>query len=676
MKPLLFTSLAGVAAAFVCLTTAEEPTARHETKAEDAFTPAAPGSIRIEGWLGEKIQASIGNRVMAQDTSMIMKAYQERVEENSGHWRCEYWGKWFTSASLGLAYQPTSEHRKIIDQGVKDLLATQSPDGYIGTYKDDKHLGIWDVWGRKYTMLGLIADYDLNGNKESLEAACRVADHLLQEAPPGKFNLTENGIDVLQGLSSSSVLQPIAQLYQRTGNQRYLELANDIIGNWSRSNKLIDGGLRLLEHAADGTPPSKIASRKAYEMMSCFEGLCEMYRITGDKNYLDSAVKFAHSIRKSELMIHGSGSNQELWADGKRTQTETLEQPVETCVTTTWMGLCDQLLRLTGDPLWADELEISLYNALLGSMTPDGAWWAYFSPLSGQRVPSHYQHEDVQMSCCVANGPRGLLLTPKWAMMGFDGGIVVNLYAPGEAFHELPDGNRVTVKQETDYPKGDTINLTVSPAKKVRFALKLRIPEWSKANSLVVNGESFTPNPGGYALIDREWSPGDQVSLTLDLRGRAVAAPSGAPAFAVMRGPIVLALDDRLTQPQDIAVRLVTDKEGYVDLRPRSVKDDGVWLSFDVPFKVQPKHYFDHHEITLGMCDYASAGNGWSGENLFRVWLPQPLFLRNAFPRDTWRLTCPGADECPPIPVDTSVKQPSGKPRDGAVKGNFERKDL
>lgn len=676
MKPLLVTSLAGVAAAFVCLTTAEEPTARHETKAEDAFTPAAPGSIRIEGWLGEKIQASIGNRVMAQDTSLIMKAYQERVEENSGHWRCEYWGKWFTSASLGLAYQPTSEHRKIIDQGVKDLLATQSPDGYIGTYKDDKHLGIWDVWGRKYTMLGLIADYDLNGNKESLEAACRVADHLLQEAPPGKFNLTENGIDVLQGLSSSSVLQPIAQLYQRTGNQRYLELANDIIGNWSRSNQLIDGGLRLLEHAADGTPPSKIASRKAYEMMSCFEGLCEMYRITGDKNYLDSAVKFAHSIRKSELMIHGSGSNQELWADGKRTQTETLEQPVETCVTTTWMGLCDQLLRLTGDPLWADELEISLYNALLGSMTPDGAWWAYFSPLSGQRVPSHYQHEDVQMSCCVANGPRGLLLTPKWAMMGFGGGIVVNLYAPGEGFHELPDGNRVTVKQETDYPKGDTINLTVSPAKKVRFALKLRIPEWSKANSLVVNGESFTPNPGGYALIDREWSPGDQVSLTLDLRGRAVAAPSGAPAFAVMRGPIVLALDDRLTQPQDIAVRLVTDKEGYVDLRPRSVKDDGVWLSFDVPFKVQPKHYFDHHEITLGMCDYASAGNGWSGENLFRVWLPQPLFLRNAFPRDTWRLTCPGADECPPIPVDTSVKQPRGKPRDGAAKGNFERKDL
>ncbi|MEX1116620.1 MAG: beta-L-arabinofuranosidase domain-containing protein [Akkermansiaceae bacterium] len=676
MKPLLVSSLAGFTVVIAYVSMAVEPSKPPAIKIGDTFTAAAPGSIKIEGWLGEKMQASIDNRVMAQDLSLIMKAYQERFEENSGHWRGEYWGKWFTSASLALSYQPTPEHRKVIDLGVEELLKTQTPDGYIGTYKADKHLGIWDVWSRKYSMLGLIADYDLNGNKASLEAACRAADHLLKEAPPGEFNLTENGIDVLQGLSSSSVLQPIAQLYQRTGNKRYLELANDIISNWSRGNKLISDGLRLLEHAADGTPPAKIASRKAYEMMSCFEGLCEMYRATGNKTYLDRAVQFAQSIRKSELMIHGSGSNQELWADGKRTQTETLEQPVETCVTTTWMGLCNQLLRLTGDPLWADELEISLYNALLGSMTPDGAWWAYFSPLAGQRVPSHYQHEDVQMSCCVANGPRGLLLTPKWAMMGFDGGIVVNLYAPGEAVHNLASGQKVTVKQETDYPKGDTVNLTVSPAAKARFALKLRVPAWSKTSSLTVNGEAFPTQAASYAVIDREWAPNDKVVLTLDLRGRAIAAPSGAPAYSVMRGPIVLALDDRLIKKQDIAVRLVTDSDGFVKLTPRNEKNQKIWLSFDVPFKVQPKHYFDHHEITLGMCDYASAGNGWSGENLFRVWLPQPLFLRNAFPEDTWRLTCPGTDECPPIPVDTSVKHPDGKPKTGAGKGNFERKDL
>ncbi|MCU0781337.1 MAG: glycoside hydrolase family 127 protein [Akkermansiaceae bacterium] len=81
---------------------------------------------------------------------------------------------------LGLGPYDSRYKAEILKQGVAGLLATQTPDGYIGTYKDGKHLAIWDVWGRKYTMLGLIAVCDLTGNRRSLEAACRVADHLLK----------------------------------------------------------------------------------------------------------------------------------------------------------------------------------------------------------------------------------------------------------------------------------------------------------------------------------------------------------------------------------------------------------------------------------------------------------------------------------------------------------------
>ena len=87
-------------------------------------------------------------------------------------------------------------------------------------------------------------------------------------------------------------------------------------------------------------------------------------------------------------MIVGSGSSGELWCDGTIRQTELLEKPMETCVTTTWIKLCYQLLRLTGDPDWADEMEVTLYNALLGAMMDEGNWWAYFSPLAGERTPS------------------------------------------------------------------------------------------------------------------------------------------------------------------------------------------------------------------------------------------------------------------------------------------------
>ena len=617
---------------------------------EDCFVPSETGTVELEGWLGSKLDLCMENRVMVQDIEKIITAYRERFEKSSGDWRCEYWGKWFTSVVLGYAYQPTESHRAVLDRGVEALLATQTPDGYIGTYATAHHLGIWDVWGRKYTLLGLIASADVTGDQTAIEAACKVADHLLREAPPGEFNFGENGIDVLKGLSSNSVLEPIALLYQRTGEKRYLELANDLIANWSKPNKYMPDGLCLIEEALEGTPPERIASRKAYEMMSCFEGLCEMYRITGNRKYLDASVKFAHSLRRSERMIHGSGSNKELWCGGRRSQTEILEQPTETCVTTTWMKLCTQLLRLTGDPVWADELELSLYNSLVSAMMPEGDWWAYFSPLSGQRVPSHFQHDDAQLSCCVANGPRGLLLTPRWAIMGTKDGLVVNLYCPGRAVQTLANGTRVTLIQQTEYPVGDEIILTVNPDKKARFTLLLRIPAWSQNTSLKVNGKPVAVKAGIYTSMEREWSASDRVVLKLDLRGRAVPAPSGAPQYAVLRGPILLALDSRLEQPQDINVRIAVDKEGYVALHPCASKPPEVWMAFEVPFDVRPMHYFGHYQTTLAMCDYASAGNRWSSENLFRVWLPQPLFLPHMYPADTWKVMCPGEKECPGEP--------------------------
>jgi uncharacterized protein len=617
---------------------------------EDRLQPLGPGAVRVEGWLGRQIDLCIENRVMAQDVGRLVQPFRERAEENSGHWRCEYWGKWFTSAALGYACDPSDARRAKLDDAVRQLLATQTPDGYIGTYKDGKHLGTWDVWGRKYTLLGLIAHHDLTGSRDSLAAARRVADHLMLEAPPGQFNLGENGIDVLKGLAPNSILEPVVLLHARTGDPRYLDFARDIVANWEKPNAFLPRGLQLVADALDGVAPVDIASPKAYEMMSCFEGLCEMYRVSGDRVHLDAAVRFAQSIRQTERMITGSGSNQELWCRGIRAQTEVLEQPMETCVTVTWMKLCYQLLRLTGDPLWADEMEVSLYNALAGSMTPDGSWWAYFSPLVGQRVPSHFQHRDVGMSCCAANGPRALLLTPAWAVMGRGDGLAVNLYAPGRATGTLRDGTRVELAQQTDYPVGDEIVMTVTPSRDAEFALHLRIPEWSRTTTLTVNGDPVDCRPGSYAAVSRVWSAGDRVVLKLDLRGRAIPAPSGAPQTAVMRGPIVLAMDNRLVQAQDVAVRLLADADGIVSLTPVSKPPEGIWMAFNAPFEVRPTHFFNHRRIEIALCDFASAGNGWNSDNLFRTWLPQPLFLRHAFVPDIWRLMCPGLEECPAMP--------------------------
>jgi len=618
----------------------------------DKLNRAPVGSVTIEGYLGERLYACIANGVMAQNVEPLIRPFALRNEGEENGFRCEYWGKWSTAAVLAYAHEPSEDHRAILDAAMAGLLDTQAEDGHIGSYAGETQFGTWDVWGRKYVLLGLLAYYDLTGDADVLAAACLQADQTINEIKGRKINLAETGWPDWQGLPPSSILEPIAILYMRTGHVRYLRFAEEIVANWRRPNKLSATPLALVDRAKQGEDVAAISAPrpKAYEMMSCFEGLCELYRATGNEDYLAAATKAARNIVDLERMVTGTASNQEMWCHGALLQTEVLEQPGETCVTATWLKFCEQLLRLTGDSTWADEMELTLYNALLGSLTPDGSWWSYYSPLNGERVPSACQQADAGLSCCVASGPRALLLTSRWAVMTSPGVITINLYAPSKSEVTLEDGTLVVVEQVTSYPFSGVVEITVSPAAPCKFTLCLRIPEWSRQTVLNAMGVQVSCTPGSYAQVTRAWEVGDTVTLELDMRARAIHAPSGAPEYAILRGPIVLALDNRFTRKLCKAVRIPIDGGGVVDLKPASPRPEGVQMAFTVKAQVTPMHCFDHHTEELVLCDFASAGNMWTSSNLYRTWLPKPLFLQHAFVADTWRLMYYDKASRPEIP--------------------------
>ncbi len=639
----------------------------------DKLTPLMPNSIKIDGYLGEKIDQCIQNRLMVQNVESLLDIFRIRQKDNLG-FNGEFFGKWSTAAALSCRYQPNPALQQKMDKAVGELIKTQSQDGYITTYKKEDEFKVWDVWNQKYVLLGLIAQYDLSGEEDNLHAAMKSADYLMSFLGPGKVRLEEYGHPAHKGGCNYSILEPIVLLYERTGEKRYLDYANYIVDSWSNPSKYTNKGVHFIEDAETGVPLAESEVLHAYTLMSNFEGLCELYRATGNQRYLNASVKLGNKIIKDELMIDGSVSNQELWCNGAIEQTEMLEAPQETCATVTWMKLCYQLLRLTGDSKWADQMEISLYNALLGSMMPEGEWWAYHSPLNGERVPSFVQ--GCNLSCCVSNGPRGLLITPDWAVMNdLNNDPVINLYSPGTASFILPNGKKVSIIQETDYPANNLVSLKIQPETVSTFSIKLRIPEWSKQTILKVNGESISCKSGSYSSIKRVWKKNDKITLELDLRGRIIRAPSCAPQQAIMRGPILLAMDSRLLPEQDSIVWLIAQpykyetqipnndkgyippkynfpsagEDGYIDLNPVVSTNENIRMVFDVPFIVRPSHFFHHHQKNIIMCDYASAGNKWNTDNTFRVWLPQPLFLKDIFIKDTWKLMHPDGKR-PEIP--------------------------
>ena len=88
-----------------------------------------------------------------------------------------------------------------------------------------------------------------------------------------------------------------------------------------------------------------------------------------------------NNIIENEINIAGSGTAFECLYNGAKYQTEPAYHTMETCVTMTWMKLCFNLLRITGNPKYADQIEKSTYNALMASMKYDGSQIAKYSPL-------------------------------------------------------------------------------------------------------------------------------------------------------------------------------------------------------------------------------------------------------------------------------------------------------
>jgi hypothetical protein len=591
----------------------------------DKMVSYSPSLVKIKGYLGEKVNLVIDERIMAQDVVHLIEPFRHKDETRL--WQTEFWGKWIQSAIAAYNYNHDPRLLEIIDNAVTGLLATQMPNGYIGNYSDEAALQNWDIWGRKYTLLGLLAYYDLTGDKNALKASCRLADHLLTEVGPGKANIVRTGN--FRGMPSCSILEPMVYLYRRTGDIRYLDFSKYIVEQWETSD-----GPKLISSALSGIPvserfphPSSWWSyengQKAYEMMSCYDGLLELYRITGKSDYLKAVEATVRNIIDSEINIAGSGSAFECWYKGVLYQTEPTYHTMETCVTMTWMKLCFNLLRITGNPEYADQIEKSTYNALMASLKYDGSQIAKYSPLGGVRHAGEEQC-GMHINCCNANGPRAFMMLPLFAMTGAPGEIFINLYGQGEAIIPVNSTNRVSLEQVSDYPVTEKVEFRINPEKPESFTISFRIPSWSKSSVIEVNGKEMTEiTPGTYKQITRLWNKNDRVILKLDLSARLIRQNGFQ---AILRGPVVLASDVRLNDGFIYESAVISEKNSTVDLLPAKTKPANIWMAFTAPLTLGTDLEGEFREPKqISFCDFSSAGNTWGEDSRYRVWIPQTL---------------------------------------------------
>jgi DUF1680 family protein len=576
--------------------------------AADRQDAQIPDRVHLSGMIGTRIERNASNRLLAIDPNRLLEGYRKRPGRQT--WDGEHLGKWLHAATLAWANTGNPQLREKMDYVVREVIKCQLDDGYLGTYLPKDRWTEWDVWAHKYNLLGLIAYMRYTGDATPLCTCRKMADLLCRDFGdrPGQHDLNKAGEHM--GMAPGSVLEPMVLLYRLTGDEKYRDFCLYILRAWEQPS-----GPHIVSRLLAGQGVNKLGDAKAYEMLSCINGLAEWYRTSGDRRCLRAVVNAWDDITTKRNFITGAVSSPDYFRDDYLLPNASGS---ENCDTITWLQLGVQLLRLTGEARYSEQLERVLYNQVLGGQRPDGKMWGGLVPMEGGKG-----YGDDSCSCCVSSGPRGVALVPTFAIATDADGVAVNLYDAGRANLRLRDGVAVKLGVKTTYPAVGKIAIAVDPVTPHDFSVKLRIPNWCAKPLLRVNGQPVdTKKTGdGYAAIRRTWRKGDTVEMVLNLEPRLVLGEhTNLNKAAVVYGPLVLAADAALAGGKPVhALKLasgnVADLAVTAEPAPEQMRS---WPGAQV-FCISAMTRKTAPAIRTRLVPFADAGATGSQ---YRVWLP------------------------------------------------------
>ena len=290
------------------------------------------------------------------------------------------------------------------------------------------------------------------------------------------------------------------------------------------------------------------------------------------------------------------------------------------------MRLCSKLLAVTRDPIWADRLEKTFYNAYLASMSPNADKFAAYTPLMGYRSAGHH-HCRTHTDCCNANGPRGWLTVLDSTAVVDGGAATLNFYMSGKVSFPLPacSPDSASFSVYTMYPRDGTVFLRYC-GREAEFSLNLRIPAFSEQTRVKVNGRVApgAAQAGSYFTLTRAWKSGDTVEVAFEL---PVKMHRLHDHVAFTRGPICLARDVRFGDgalDDEVQAGKITEKD-LAEFKVVKRPDPSMFMAVAavLPTGIHTENP-DNGMLpsVVQFTDYASAGNLWRPDCRYRVWLP------------------------------------------------------
>lgn len=510
----------------------------------DGFQALSLGSIKAEGWLLQQLQ-----RQASGLTGHLDEVYPE-VMGPANAWLGgdgDAWerGPYWIDGLLPLAYilDDASLKEKAL-KWVEAILQSQQENGYFGPSEDHPFVyGLQrgkthDWWPRMVALKIVQQYYSATGDARVIDFLTKYFRYQLETLPELPLNhwsewAQERGADNLE---------VVMWLHGITHEEWLLELADLIHSQSTDWASMFREGVIFTRQGSVHTVnlAQGFKAPVVWWLYSNWEGDVLAPR------------------RAMELIRNTFGFPTGLWAGDEQVQFGDPARGSELCAAVEMMFSLEEMLRLSGENIWADQLERIAYNALPTQITDDFSAKQYYQQVNQVACTRedrpfstpHYGTDTMfgtlnGYPCCVSNMHQGW---PKFTQNLWyateDRGLAALLYAPCTVKATVAGGIPITITETTDYPFRERVTMKIrftGGIKRTQFPLTVRIPAWSKGGVVNINGVKQDIRPGaGVFRINRVWSSGDVI--TIDFKAAVEAEQWYGGAWTIVRGPLVYAL--------------------------------------------------------------------------------------------------------------------------------------
>jgi len=450
-------------------------------------------------------------------------------------------GHYLSACALMFASTGDARFRERVNYIVNELDECQraNGNGYVAAIPNGKKIfqevsagdirvqpfdlnGGWVPWYTLHKLFaGLLDAHRSLQNTRALNIAVKLADW----ADTTVANLTEDQFQRMLGCEHGGMNEVLAELYARTGNEKYLKLS------------------RRFHHKAVLEPLARredhLQGLHANTQVPKLIGLARRYELTADDADKTAAEFFWDRVVRHHSYVNGGNSDDERFGPPDKLSNRLSDNMSETCNTYNMLKLTRHLFEWRASAEYADYYERALYNHILASQDPNDGMVCYYVPLRANSQKDYSKPFD-SFWCCVGTGMENHAKYSEAIYFHNAGTLWVNLFIPSElTWHD----KRVSLRQETRYPDSEKVRFTVKAQRPVNFGLRLRYPGWAQGVSVSVNGKPQTidAKPGSFIELKRTWKTGDRVELTIPMSLRLERMADNPQRVAILYGPTVLA---------------------------------------------------------------------------------------------------------------------------------------